>query len=255
MSRILRALLLPVAFFLYSASAAAEEGIESLSLNEDIEIDILHIGTEAPVSLIWFACNQGDETAEFEVARKLSSQGYQTYFPDMLSAHFLSPTSSNIGKVPTEEVVEVVTHIIQSNVSSKIFLIGGARAAVPVVKGLSDSRIKALGNRLSGALLLTPRINRRNPVPGSEPEYVTEAGQSIHPIMVLEGERTPNRWGLPHLTQTLASSGSQVQSDLIPGVRGFYYLRSDKTEQEEEMTSQLDKIIDSNIQRLGAIKP
>ena len=255
MSRVLRALLLPVALFLSSEVTAATEEIESLSLSEDIEIDILQIGIEAPVSLIWFACNQGDETAEFEVARKLSSQGYQVYFPDMLSAHFLSPTSSNIGKVPTEEVVEVVSHIIENNASSKIFLVGGARAAVPVVKGLSDPKIKALGDKLSGALLLTPRINRRNPVPGSEPEYVSEAGKSIHPIMILEGERTPNRWGLPHLTQTLATEGSHVQSDLIPGVRGFYYLRSDKTEQEEKMTSQLDKIIDSNIQRLGAIKP
>lgn len=231
----------------------------SLKIDEDIEIDIVKIGADSNnqknISIIWFACNQGDETIEFITARKLASQGYQFYFPDMLSTHFLSPTPSNIAKVPTTEIAKVIQYILKETPSERVFLVGGARAAVPVLKGLSDLQIHKSINKLKGALLITPRINSKTPEPGAEPVYISEAGKSIHPILILEGERTPNRWALPHLIQTLSTSGSQVQSDLIKGVRGYFYLRQEQTPEESEMTTRLDQLIHTNIQKLGAINP
>ena len=232
---------------------AQTDSTSTLVIDEDIEIDIVKIGHSAPVSIIWFTCNQGDETAEFITARKLTHQGYQFYFPDMLSAHFLSPTPSNIAKVPRVEISRVIQHILNTSESTEVYLIGGARAAVPVLKGLSDDEIKHANKKLKGALLITPRINSKTPEPGAEPEYIEEAGLSSHPILILEGERTPNRWGLPHLSSILSKSGSIVQTDLIKGVRGFFYLRTEKTAEEAEMTRQLDQLIHQNIKKLGAI--
>jgi len=226
----------------------------SLEINEDIEIDILTIGEGSTRAIIWFACNQGDETAEVITARKLLNKGYQFYFPDMLSAHFLSPTPSNIARVPTQEISKVIVQILQTTKSEQVYLIGGARAAVPVLKGLSDDKVKNAGTRLKGALLITPRINSKTPEPGAEPVYISEAGQSTHPVLILEGERTPNRWGLPHLVNTLSKSGSVVKSGLIKGVRGFFYLRTEKTPEEDEMTSNLDQLIDTNIKKLETFK-
>ncbi len=242
-------LLLNLLIILILPSVQAEE-IESLVLSEDAEIDILHIGEFGSTALIWFACNQGEETAEFETARNLVALGYQTFFPDMLSAHFLSPTASNVGKVPPKEVAKVIQHIIEESDAKRIYLVGGARAAVPVLKGLAEKEIKSEA-RINGALLITPRINKLTPVPGSEPVYIDAIGHSLHPIRVLEGERTPNRWGLPYLKQQLASSGSTVSTALIKGVRGFFYLRNDKTAAEERATQELHQIIDTNIQQLG----
>ncbi len=242
-------LLLNFLVILFLPTIQAEE-IESLVLSEDAEIDILHIGETGNTALIWFACNQGEETTEFETARNLVTLGYQTFFPDMLSAHFLSPTPSNIGKVSSQEVAKVIQHIIEESDTQKIYLIGGARAAVPVLKGLAEKDIKSEA-RINGALLITPRINKLTPVPGSEPVYIDAIGQSQHPIRVLEGERTPNRWGLPHLKQRLAESGSTVSTALIKGVRGFFYLRNDKTPDEEKATHELHRIIDTNIQQLA----
>ena len=227
------------------------EEIESLAVNDDAEIDILHIGEFGHTALIWFACNQGEETAEFATARNMVDLGYQTFFPDMLSAHFLSPTASNIGKVPVDEVVQVIQHIIEESDTKQLFLVAGARAAVPVLKGLADTRVKAMP-QLKGALLITPRINKATPVPGSEPVYIDAIGHSRHPIRVLEGERTPNRWGLAHLKQSMSRSGSMVSTDLIKGVRGFFYLREDKTADEEQATQDLHHLIDSNIQLIRA---
>jgi len=228
----------------------------TLEIDEEIEIDILQIGeSSSKTAIIWFACNQGDETVEFITARKMTASGYQFYFPDMLSAHFLSPTPSNIARVPSHEVERVIKHILANTKAEQLYLVAGGRAAVPVLKGLAQKDIKSEQSKIKGALLITPRINKLKPEPGSEPVYIDVAGLSTHPVRVLEGERTPNRWGLPHLKATLARSGSTVSTDLIKGVRGFFYLRTEKTPEEEAKTAELDQLIHLNIQNLGAIKP
>ncbi len=227
------------------------EASSSIIIDDDIEIDILHIGESANTAIIWFACNQGDETAEFEAARAMTSLGYQFYFPDMLSAHFLSPTPSNIARVPVDEIETVIIDLLDSTDASQVYLIGGARAAVPVLKALASEAIKQRQSKLKGALLITPRINRKKPEPGGEPVYIEAVGHSLHPIRVLEGERTPNRWGLPFLQQSLSQAGSPVSTELIKGVRGFFYLRGDKTPDEETMTAQLPSLIHDNLQKIG----
>jgi len=225
----------------------------SLEISDDVEVDIRHFGDEAAIGLIWFACNQGEDSIEFETARKLIDQGYQIYFPDMLSAHFLSPLPSNVARVPAEEVAEVIRHIVNTTQAEQVYLVAAARAAVPVIRGLADERLQQKDSKLKGALLITPRINKKRPVPGTEPVYIDETGLSVHPLLVLEGERTPNRWGLPHLSAALSKSGSKVRTELIKGVRGYFYLRNDQNQVESDMTRNLDVLIHDNIQKFGSI--
>lgn len=220
---------------------------ERLVIDDDIEIEIRRFGEPASTAIVWFACNQGEDSVEFATARKLAASGYRVYFPDMLSAHFLSPLPSNIARVPGDEVARVVMHLLEQSEAEQLVLLAGSRAAVPVIRGLADPRLRQADARLAGALLITPRINKSTPEPGAEPEYIAETGNSIHPIIVLEGERTPNRWGLPHLKAALARSGSQVQTDLIAGVRGYFYLRGDQTSAEIDMTARLDTLITDNL--------
>lgn len=236
-----------------SAFAARAENRSSLKINDEIEIDIVTFGEPAMTGIVWFACNQGEDAIEFATARRLASKGYQIYFPDMLSAHFLSSLPSNIARIPAAEVVAVIRHIIDTTSAERLFLLAGARAAVPVIRGLADKKLQQKDSKLEGALLISPRIYKTTPDPGSEPVYVDETGLSIHPILVLEGERTPNRWGLPHLAATLKKSGSRVQTDLIDGVRGYFYLRDDQSPAEMEMTRQLDTLIHDSLQILGAV--
>jgi len=234
------------------ASATAADSSDAFELDDDVTIEIRHFGGEAEVGIIWFACNQGEDSIEFSTARKLAQQGYQLYFPDMLSAHFLSPLPSNIARVPGAEVASVIDYILQTTSAEKVYLVAGARSAVVVLRGLADARLQQPGSKLGGALLITPRINRKTPEPGTEPEYINETGLSLHPLRVLEGERTPNRWGLEHLRAALSKSGSAVSIGLIKGVRGYFYLRDEQTEAESEMTRNLDRLIHDNIPKIEA---
>jgi len=235
------------------AFAASAESRSTLTINDEIEIDIVTFGERGKTGIVWFACRQGEDAIEFATARRLAGKGYQIYFPDMLSAHFLSTLPSNIARIPAAEVVAVIRHILDTTSAERLFLLAGARAAVPVIRGLADKKLQQADSKLKVALLITPRIYKTTPDPGSEPVYIDETGLSIHPILVLEGERTPNRWGLPHLAGKLKKSGSRVQTDLIDGVRGYFYLRDKQTPVEIEMTRQLDTLIHQNLVKLGAI--
>ncbi len=237
---------------LFAGSALAQVST-TIELKDDIEVDLRSFGDEAEVGIIWFACNQGEDSVEFATARRLAARGYRIYFPDMLSAHFLSPLPSNIGRIPANEVAAVILHIHEHSDVRRLYLLAGGRAAVPVIRGLADPRLRRLRARLRGALLITPRVNRKNPQPGAEPVYIAEVGDTVHPLIVLEGERTPNRWGLPHLAAALAASGSRVETDLIAGVRGYFYLRGDQTEIERATTRNLDNLIADTLDKLESL--
>ncbi len=229
----------------------------SIELDDETEVDVMHVDNpEAPRAVIWFLCNQGEETEEFRVARRMAGRGWQFYFPDMLSAHFLSPTPSNIARIPGEETAAVINRLLQQTKAEKVYLVGGGRAALPVLKALARPSVRReASGKLVGALLLTPRITARTPVPGEEPVYDTSVGQSRHPLRVLEGERTPNRWGLPHLGKALGRSGSPVSSGLIPGVRGFFWLREDRSPEEQQQLETFDRLIENNLNKLDEMTP
>ena len=78
------------------------------------------------------------------------------------------------------------------------------------------------------------------------------AGTSV-PLLVLEGERTPNRWGVKHLTAALAQGGSHVHAKLIPDVRGYFFKREDANMPEEVVTTQLAGLIKASLFFLGRI--
>jgi len=80
--------LLGLVLFVGIVTGAAADSVETLALDDDIEVDIRRFGSDSAQALIWFACNQGEDSIEFATARKLIARGYQIYFPDMLSAHF-----------------------------------------------------------------------------------------------------------------------------------------------------------------------
>lgn len=242
-----------ILLFANLAFAAPAESRSSFIIDDETEIDIVTFGEREKTAIIWFACRQGEDGIEFATARRLAGKGYQIYFPDMLSTHFLSSLPSNIARIPAAEVVAVIRHIIETTSAERLFLVAGARAAVPVIRGLADKKLQQMDSKLMGALLITPRIYKTTPDPGYEPAYIDETGFSIHPILVLEGERTPNRWGLSHLATRLKESGSPVHTDLIDGVRGYFYLRDKQTPVEMEMTRQLDTLIHESLQKLGAI--
>lgn len=160
--------------------------------------------------------------------------------PDMLSAFMLPNLRSSRAKIPTSAILAVIDAAMQSG--KKVYLIASGADTEIILRGASEWE-KTHKKQLSGAVLLFPRLFKDKPVPGVIPEYVDVVGKTTLPIMMLEGERTPNRWGIRSLSHELGMGGSPVYAKVIPMVRGYFFKRQDANRPENVVTSQLAGLI------------
>jgi hypothetical protein len=206
----------------------------------DISIDIRVFPADGNRLLLGFPFDEGRSIAEEKTARSLAEDGIEVWMPDMLSAYMLPKLRSSIGKIPTEGVLELIRAAMKTG--KDVYLIASGPETDLVLRG---ARYWEAGHNppLGGAVLMFPRLYQTTPEPGQEPQYVEDVGKTHLPIMVLEGERTPNRWSVEQLKAALAQGGSPVTVKVIPMVRGYFFKREDANRSEEVVTSQLAGLV------------
>jgi len=236
---------LPVAVF-------AEAEIETLEISDEAEVDIRVFKADGDKLLLGFACDEGQSVAEEATAMSLAEDGVEVWMPDMLGGYMLPKTRSSIYSIPSEGLYSVIERAMETG--KKVFLIASGPDTELVLRVANEWEAKHDGEAagLAGVVLMFPRLNEGKPEPGKEPEYVEAVGKTKEvPLLLLEGERTPNRWGVKHLTTALAASGSHVHAKLIPDVRGYFFKRQDANMPEEVVTTQLAGLIKASLFFLG----
>ncbi|MEJ2330727.1 MAG: hypothetical protein P8Z33_12910 [Gammaproteobacteria bacterium] len=165
--------------------------------------------------------------------------------------YMLPKTRSSIYNIPSEGLYRVMERAMETG--KKVFLIASGPDTELVLRVANEWEAKHDGAAgLAGVVLMFPRLNEGKPEPGKEPEYVEAVGKTKEvPLLLLEGERTPNRWGVKHLTTALAAGGSHVHAKLIPDVRGYFFKRQDANMPEEVVTTQLAGLIKASLFFLG----
>jgi len=238
--------------FSFQPSQAADS--ISLIINEDIDVNISVFSAENNRNkvLLWLACNEGSEGTETRSAAELNKQGIDVWLPDFLTAHFLPQGPSSIYKIPGAEIAAVINEITIKRPNADIYLVAAGRANAPLLRGAVEWEKKSSNKALKGILMLYPRLNLLEPVPGNEPVYIEAVGNTRLPIIILEGARTPNRWGLPHLKKALEKNGSPVSFSILPKVRGYFYTRPKKTKAEEALSKKVHELILNNLSKLDA---
>lgn len=235
-----------------SANATTADVVKTFTSDDDTEIEVRVFEGEGDQLLIGFACDQGSSVAEEQTAQALAMDGVEVWMPDMLSAYMLPKLRSSLGDIPTDGLLKIIeeaqktgkrVYLVASGPDTELIL----RVAAEWEKNKNKKNVK----KLSGAILLFPRLNKGKPEPGKPPEYQDAVGKTTLPLMVLEGERTPNRWGIGHLTSALKKSGSTVYAKLIPDVRGYFFKRDDPNVPENVVTSQLPGLIKASLFFLG----
>ena len=167
----------------------------------------------------------------------------------MLSAYMLPKVRSSLGEIPTDGLIKIIEDAKKTG--KKIYLVASGPDTELILRVAEEWEKTHKGDILGGALLMFPRLNKQEPEPGKPPEYQDAVGKTQLPIMVLEGERTPNRWGVGHLTNTLKKSGSTVYAKLIPDVRGYFFKRKDPNVPEDLVTEQMSGLIKASLFFLG----
>ena len=247
--KIYRRILLLMLCMLVLAPAMARElrTIETIDTTSDLRV----FTADGNKLLLGFPCDEGKSVAEERTAESLAKDGIEVWMPDMLSAYMLPRVKSSIHKIPDEAIAVLIEEALETG--KQVYLIASGPDTELVLRGAAywEKQKKA---KLSGAILMFPRLFKSEPVPGQVPEYLDVVGKTRLPLMVLEGERTPNRWTVNQLTSALEQGGSTVYAKLIPSVRGDFFKRDDASNPEEVVTMQLDGLIKASLYYLGSTK-
>lgn len=212
---------------------------------DDTELEVRVFPADGDHLLLGFACDEGASVSEEKTARSLSDDGIEVWMPDMLGSYMLPKNRSSLSEIPTESLTAIISEAVKTG--KKVYLIAGGPDTELILRAAAAWEESESDARLAGAILMFPRLNDGKPVPGQEPKYVASVGKTKLPLMLLEGERTPNRWGMAHLGAALAAGGSELQSKVIPDVRGYFFKRPDANMPEEVVTSQLGGVIKASM--------
>jgi hypothetical protein len=230
--------------FASNVQAKAIKNIET----DDADIEVRVFPAEGNVLLLGFPCDEGKSIAEEKTAQSLSDDGVEVWMPDMLGGFMLPKVRSSLADIPTETITAIIAEALKTG--KKVYLIASGPDTELILRAASEWEAEG-HDPVAGAILMFPRLFKDEPVPGEMPEYVDAVGKTRLPIMLLEGGRTPNRWGLNTLSHELQKSGSDVTSKVIPKVRGYFFKRQDANRSEDVVTSQMAGLIKVSLFYLG----
>ena len=239
---------------LLAVSAWAME-VSSFSLPDGTEVSLRQFPASGNTLLLWFACDEGQGTAESKAAAELAKRGITTWLPDMLGAHFLPMTPSSMDSLPAEEIAALIDHALTSG--KRVYLVTAGRASLPVLRGLAAWQKRAPPNArdaIEGVLLFYPELYAGTPVPGAEARYESVVGETHTRVAILQGERSPGRWWLRHLKQAFEQAGSKVYTALLPGVRGYFFVREEQTPEEAATAVRLPDLVQDALRQIDAMK-
>lgn len=246
----------PVLALLLSLGTASAAPPPSLSLSTGTDVSLRTYPAQGNTLLLWFVCDEGHSSHEARTARELASRGYETWFPDMLDAHFLPILPSSLEQIPPEEIREIIAHAIRLS-GKKIVLITASHGATPILRGAKawqDEATEDGRSALAGALLFYPDLYSVAPAPGVEAQYHPIVAQTRLPLFIYQGQLSPGRWWLEHLKVEFARGGTKVESAILPRVRSHFYVRPDATPAESAMAEKLPELVLDALKQLE-IKP
>ena len=205
------------------------------------EIEVRIFEAQGDVLLLGFPCDEGKSIAEEKTAQSLSEDGIEVWMVDLLSAYMLPKVRSSLAQIDTSALTALIDEA--GKTGKKVYLIASGPDTELALRAARNWEASGKEPTLAGVILLFPRLFKNIPAPGEEPAYVDAVGKTRLPIMLLEGERTPNRWGIESLRQALQESGSRVTAKVVPKVRGYFFKRQDANRSEAVVTSQLAGLI------------
>ena len=238
-----------LSLFFISSSLYASGDVQTITANDETDIDVRIFKGDGNQLLIGFACDQGSSVAEEQTAKALAEDGVEVWMPDMLSAYMLPKVRSSLSEIPTNGLLNIIEKAKETN--KEVYLVASGPDTELVLRVAEEWEKTHADSKLGGVVLMFPRLNKDKPEPGKAPEYQNAVGKTKLPIMVLEGERTPNRWGVGHLTKALEKGGSTVYAKLIPDVRGYFFKRNDPNVPENLVTIQMSGLIKASLFFLG----
>jgi len=236
---------------------AGAEGIQrsvDLSMGESMDLRIFPAAASKDI-LLWLPCDQGLGIAEVGFAKELSSGGQAVWLADLLGMYFLPMAPSSMRQISGEEILELL-ELIRAEDGRPVYLVSAGYGSIPTLRGARLWKEKYAGQAdedyVAGIILLYPELTASEPEPGRELDYVPVVTQTSTPLYIMQPELTPARFWLHRLTALLEQGGASVETQLLPKVRGYFYIKEDANEAEVAMAADVPRLVLEARDRLAA---
>jgi hypothetical protein len=178
-------------------------------------------------------------SAADSLAAALAKKGASVWQVDLLDALMLERTAEAIRNMDGDPVASLLEAAVGKG-RRPIVLVASDRMAVPLLKGLREWQLRVQSGgwqsrrsaRCGRRRLFFPNLYRGTPVAGEDPELMEIVAATNMPLMIMQPALGSNRTRLPDLLKTLHAAGSPAYSWLVPEVRDYYLLQTEKPQSE-----------------------
>lgn len=232
-------------FVLLFSTLVQADNLQTLEMDlpsgETMELRFLE--NDSPYVLLWFPCDQGLGSKEEAIAREINQLGVEVWLMDLLGAYFAPIAPSSMRELRGEDVTIAIGKVF-AETRKPVVLLAQGYGAVPALRGVRAWQHHGGSDKiLKGVILLFPELMASEPVPGQVPEYLPVTEQVATQIKILQPERTPARFWLEDLSSLLVKGGSQVDIQILPKIKGYFFTRDNANAKEKAATEALPQTI------------
>lgn len=203
--------------------------------------------------LLWFASEAGPRPAEEVLADTLAARGVSVWRPDLLAARFLPLAESSFAKIPPGDVAAVLDAAVAQG-ARQVYVVASGRSAMPVLRGLRHWQAAGgEGKRLTGVILISPKLFVRTPPPGEAGELLPIVHASNLPIYWLQPALSPWYWQRTRIYAALQAGGSDVFLRVLHRVRDRFYFRRDANPAEQALSRRLPILLETAMRSLASL--
>ncbi len=234
---------------------ASTQQHQTLSLDEETEMELRLYPSEGDELILGFPCDLGTGRAEAMSGEVLSERNLEVWLADLLGAHFLPVAPSSMRSLQGDEVASLIAQVVRSRPGKRIVLTAAGYGAIPALRGARIwQQRQPQDQHLLGAILFFPMLTEGTPEPGRPLNYLPVVRQSRLPVVIMQPGNSPNRFWARMLKRELEQGGSQVHIEVLQKVRSRFYSRTDATAEEQAMSRRLPQLVEQSLQQLKQLE-
>lgn len=247
---LLRGVLLGLLWLWHTQSTLADELTLSLENGNEISLQQFGSGTDR---VLWLPAEFGLRAErEMPLAQGLADLGPEVWLADLHGSYFIPPGRDSLAQIPLADVVDLIRQAQPQQ--GRLYLLSTGRGGALALMAARELQLMyPEAKPLGGLLLFHPNLQAKPPQPGFPAEYLPVASLSSQPIYLIQPGNSAKRWYLRELVEHLEKGGSDVFTQIIPGVSDGFHQRPDFTTHEAMVTANLPKLLYRAIKLLDSV--
>lgn len=245
--------LLALSLFFFSFNAIAIELQIQTNSGTDIPVTIFK-PKETKSVLLWIPTEYGIHGREDATAKVLAEKGIEVWLADLHSAYFLPVGRRSYNDVDLNDITDLIINASQ-NKKYEVTLFATGRAAplalnaARKLQGRNETR-----SIVKSAVLFHPNFYANTTKVGKNIEYLPITYATNLALYIAQPALSGKSYRLNELEKHLQTGGSDVITQILPGVADGFHVRKPDNKTEEKFYFKTPAIIHSAIRLLNLYK-